>query len=533
MDDQTPGAPKRIPALHEEATKTENASALDAESLEAKLERLKLLEAKAKLREGLPHLHGWKWYKWAREFFESREKTTLLVAGNQLSKSSSQIRKCIDWATDKEKWPLLWRTVPRSFVYMYPSLEVALNEFEQKWVPEFMPKNEFKTHPVYGWEFDKKRMMIRFFSGVSVFFKSYEQDKKNLQTLTAHAVFVDEEMPVELYDEIMFRLAAVDGYFSMVFTATLGQDFWRRAMERVGESDEALPQAKKIHASAYDCLEYEDGTKSHWTIERIERLKQNCKSHNEVLKRIFGRFVVDEGLKYPTFDASRHRSKKSPIPPTWEVYAGIDIGSGGDQNHPAAIVFIAVNPEHTRARVFAAWRGDNQVTTAGDVLIKYIEMRQALGVKVTRAFYDWAAKDFAILAARISEPFEMAEKNHEIGEGTLNTLFKNDALTLDSDDLEIDKLAVELSSLRQDVDKRRAKDDLTDATRYGASRIPFDWVKITGSGPEERTVDIPVGGVDELARLGKIPADELDRHYGNLSDDTLRELAEVDASYFH
>lgn len=419
--------------------------------------------------------------------------------------SSSQIRKCIHWATDKELWPLLWRSRPRVFIYMYPSLDVALNEFETKWVPEFMPAGEFEKDAKYGWTFDKKRMVIQFNSGVMVMFKSYEQDKKNLQTVTAHAVFVDEEIPVEIYDEIMFRIAATDGYFSMVFTATLGQDFWRRAMERQGFDDEVLPQAHKIQVSAYDCLTYEDGTASFWTEERIERLIAQCKSQNEVLKRIHGRFVVDEGLKYAGYDRDRNRTPATPIPDGWLHYAAVDIGSGG-KGHPAAIAFIAVRPDMRYGRIYKAWRGVGVDTKSSDILTKFLQMRGA--TKFQRQAYDYAGKDFFLSASRIGKPFEPAAKSHEMGEQTLNALFKNGMLTIDEGDPELDKLEIELLTVVHNKDKRKLKDDLCDATRYCVMLIAWDWSAIGEHAHREIQKEGPTGGVDELLRSGRLSEDE-------------------------
>ena len=76
----------------------------------AKQRELELLKKKLKLKDELPHLYGFPWYAWAKEYFMSRNPMCFLTAGNQLSKSSSQIRKCVDWATDKKKWKSLWPT---------------------------------------------------------------------------------------------------------------------------------------------------------------------------------------------------------------------------------------------------------------------------------------------------------------------------------------------------------------------------------------------------------------------------------------
>lgn len=777
--------------------------------VELKLAELRILEEKDRLRSGLPFLYAWKWYKWARKFYESTNKVCLLTAGNQLSKSSSQIRKCINWATNKPLWQILWpKRTPRIFWWLYPSLDVAEIEFEKKWVPEFMPGASYKDDPVYGWTFNKKKMQIDFNSGVTVYFKSYEQSVTNLQTATVDAVFCfeknamvqtdqgekriadiqvgdmvwtkerelkpvqalkrrsartirrllsngryvdatpdhkfwtqggwvefseltqrqyletntlwanwekakkstlkatditdihnqkivvidifktiqerwkdfyisecgkstmapfqkvmsftiltriletirlitwpvcrrlsiqaiikkncgkqahivkgerknarsvlkrilldlqkstlirhvvrnvgnffteqlslakiavshllglpagrsnvfaltgalergerpvycltvkenhnffvsgtcvsncDEELPQSLYDEIIIRTFASDGYFNMVFTATLGQEFWRRAMECQGTADETLVGAEKIQVSAYDCLEYEDGSPSPWTVERIQRMERTCKSHNEVLKRIYGRFVRDDGLKYPTYDSVQHRADATDIPENWLVYCGVDGGSGGENGHPAAICFVACNPEHTRARVFKAWRGDKIVTTATDVMTKYLNMRAEIRRPVTRAFYDWGYVDFGTIATRIEEPFERANKSHDLGEQTINSLFKNHALSIDRGDAELDKLSLELASIPAEGDKRKMKDDLADAMRYALTLVAFDWHKITG-GKEAESRALPTGGVDELLRNKQLSEKDLP---GYIDPDSVEaEMQEWD-SYLH
>jgi phage terminase large subunit-like protein len=325
------------------------------EALALKREVIAIKEKQVRLREGLPFLYGWKWYIWARDFFESTNKLNFLCAANQISKSSTQIRKCIDWATDQRKWPRLWPSRrPVQFWYLYPTSNQANIEFLTKWV-EFLPKGEFKEDPVYGWQMEKKQgnvYAIHFNSGVHVFFKTYAQDEQALQTGTCDAIFCDEELPVDLYDELIFRISASDGYFHMVFTATLGQEFWRLVMEPGAKEDEKLPEAAKWVVSMYDCQEYEDGSLSHWTDEKIQQVKNRCKTANEILKRVYGKFIMDDnGRKYESFDIKRHMKQPHPLPETWMTYAGIDIGGGG-KTHPGAIVFLKVSPRLSpRARL--------------------------------------------------------------------------------------------------------------------------------------------------------------------------------------
>jgi hypothetical protein len=442
-----------------------------------KKKELDLLKRQERIHFGLPHLYGYKWYRWARAFFENRHKVALLTSGNQLSKSSTMIRKAINWATDKSVWKTLWpnHEKPILFWYLYPTLQVATTEFETKWLPEFMPRDEFKDDPNYGWKsyYDKQGYIkeIVFNSGVTLQFKAYSMQAVNLQTATVFARFVDEEMPMHLYDEVMFRLHGTEGYFNSVFTATLGQEFWRCAMEEIGGELETLKDAYKVQVSAYDCMYYEDGSPGPWTEGRIEAAKRKCKSEAEIQKRIYGRFVLDSGVKYETFVPSKHFVKPFAIPENFAIYAGVDIGSGG-KNHPSAISFVAVAPNMRAGFIFKGWRGDGVVTTADDVLTKYKEMAEGHAVVLRQA--DPRATDFHTIASRSGIPFTKAESKHEIGEGVISTLLKNEMLFI-FDDPELRKLGVEFGTLRHETPKSVAKDDFIDSVRYIVPAIPWDW----------------------------------------------------------
>lgn len=411
------------------------------------------------------------------------------------------IRKCINWATNQELWPLLWRAKPTQFWYLYPSKEVATIEFETKWVPEFLPRGEFKFDPEYGWKEtykDRYIQAIKFNSGVPVYFKTYEQDVQNLQTGTVYAIFADEELPEHLFPELQARISAasVDGYYHAAFTATLGQDIWRRTLEPETKEEEFLPGAFKRQISLYDCLKYEDGSDSPWTLEKIEKRKAECGTDAEVQRRIYGKFVLSSGRKYPSFSVKNNMSPSHPLPKGWLTYSGVDIGSGGE-NHPAAIVFVAVNSEFTKGRVFRAWRGDGIVTDAKDILAKHTELKTfpVEPGKAPKFFtmmqqtYDWAAKDFHTISSRAGESFVKADKDREKGQQILNTLFKNKMLSIQEGDPELQKLVTELTSLLERTPKTQAKDDLIDALRYAVSSIPWDWTAATGDlfeKPEEK-----------------------------------------------
>jgi phage terminase large subunit-like protein len=456
---------------------------------------------KTRLKEGLPFLHKDKEYKWEQTYMASVAKEQFVNAANQLGKSSRHIKKLTTWATHRSLWPKLWPglapgEVPNQFWYLYPNKDTTDVEFDLKW-KLYLPKNEFKNHteaeyenlsipeerklslPVYGWEEKRANKHVHsceFKSGVTTFFKTYNQAVEDLQTGTCYAIFFDEELPVELLAELQMRLNATDGYLCGVFTPTLAQEYWRRTMQPDDKKEELHRDAFKLQVSLYDCQTYADGTPSKWSTERIKKIEAKCPTDADIQIRVHGKFAISsENKMVPAFNRVRNMVPGHVLPRFWSRYVGVDPGGGGD-GHPASIIFLAVSPDTLQARVYKAWRGDEQITTSGDVYDKYEELRN--DYQIERKVYDFAAKDFGTIANGKGAGFEMANKSRDAGFGTLNTLLKLGVLKLYEDDDEINKLATEMETLKKSTRKIDALDDLVDALRYAVMAVPWDWVLI-------------------------------------------------------
>lgn len=448
-----------------------------------------LLERKLYIRDNVPFLPdaGHKLYQWQHDFIESTNKVNLLTAANQVGKSSSGIIKCLRWAYTPELWPSLWKRRPTLFWYFYPTLDNATLEFETKWLPTYMPKECMKNDPRYGYrvEYDKDRKIkyIMTATGIMILFRSYEIQPKNIQAATVFAVFADEECPISHYPEINARLMSTDGYYHNIFTATLGQEYLRRAMEERNTDNETFKVAFKKQVSLYECLTYKDGSPSTvWTKKRIEEEIAKCSSKEEVDRRILGKFVKTAGLRYSSFSFNKNVKEAHPIPKSWLIYAGIDYGSGGDRNHPSAIVFVGVSPDYLNARVFKCWRGDGIKTTQGDVIEKYIELSQ--GMDVIEASYDYSAADMDVLAARHGVMLKKANKDRSYGIPLVNTLFSNGQLIIYRGD-ENDKLIAECQTVADSQNGKAHGDDLSDGLRYAVAAIPFQLKNIENTENEQ------------------------------------------------
>lgn len=476
-----------------------------------KLTKLQALEDEKKRREMLPHLYLHPRYKFQQEFEEEIEKKyQVITAANQLGKSSTAIQRLIKIATEPETWPKYWPDAhkagikPAQWWYLYPSIDVASVEFREKWEP-LLPRHD-EEHPQYGWKTIKSGTKIRelsFNTGINIYFKSYEQSVQNLQSGSCYLLVCDEELPTNLLPELQMRTNATRGYMWFVFTATLGQEFWKNVVE---ERTRWKKEARVWQVSLYDCQKYADGTKSKWTTKVIKETIAKCTSEAEAQRRVFGRFVRTEGLAFPTFSRDRHLMPYRRIPKDWLVVAGVDYGSGiggatgdgRDRGHPSSIAFVAVNPQKTQAVVMRSWRGDGVQTTCQDVVNRYRDMAATVP-SVDYIYYDFSAKDLYTFAMQVGLPFMPADKSRTTGVDLINVLLKNNRLvflhpaigdasveqTIDGvpdDMLEGLKLASEMESLSATAHKTMAKDDLCDALRYCLNGVGFDWATITTHG---------------------------------------------------
>jgi hypothetical protein len=466
---------------------------LQEELVQAKLAKLEALEHEIELRRRLPHRYSMKFFPWQREWFDCREKVQVLTAANQVGKSLCMMRKTIECAINQELWmQMLPESGERSKTlwYLYPTREMAMAEFNDKWRPMLPPKDD----PEYGWTLikpDKASPIVTFdHIGSSIHFKTYSQGATYLQAGSVGFLAADEELPEELIPELQSRVAATNGYMVFGFTATLGQQIWKSIVEE----RTMWPDAWVRQISLYDCLEYEDGSPTMWTHERIKARIDQCTTKAEVQRRVFGKFVKDEGLRFPQFDREIHLAPEHPVPKDWEVWSGVDYGSGGERGHPASIVFTAVSPDYRQARVIRSWRGDKIATTAEDIIDTWEEMKSTIHNRVVATYYDYAAADLGMIAERRGLPWMRADKSRDSGNSVLAALLKSKAIkfyiphegsVVPSIYLEGFKLAQELESLGQKVDKVRDKDDLCDAARYSIVKIPF----AIRSGAESYTLD--------------------------------------------
>lgn len=458
----------------------------------------------------LPHKYLHKHYAWQEKFRHSWNPMCILCAANQIGKSSVLIQKAIDRCTEYSVngvWQKYYKSFPKTRWYFYPTKDLCDAEFEDKW-RKYMPDAEDNEDDmVYGWKKVMKNgdlHAIRWNTGANLYFKSYEQRQKRVQSQTVADIFADEEMPEEMYAELKSRTNAIRGTFNTVFTATQGLQLWNKALEQRGTKEETFKDALKMNVSLYDCLNYSDGSPSSvYDLAYVKKLEAQYPDPRERATRVHGRHFVTGNLLFPAFSSKNiidyipedwgkdGNGNPIPNPEKFIVFSGTDGGSGGKkENSCSAHVMIAVHKSKKLAFCYRAWRGDHQRTTVIDTVNEWEKIcYHPLTKNMFRgAVYDPAYPDFNdIIKRRFKDEnrpmnFKImgAAKDRKGNAEKVNALLKSKCILFiipeEDKNSDMHKIIGEFNTVTEQTKKlKNQRDDLTDALKYVINHIDFDW----------------------------------------------------------
>ena len=460
------------------------------------------LEGADLTQHDLPHFFYKKLYQWSYDFILTKNRRSFVCGANQISKTSTMIRKNIFLATSPHLWSEYFNRDPQLFWYFYPDRKVLNEEWGTKWM-EWMPRVP-KNHPYYeyfGWEKiieEQKFVGILFRTGVRLSFRFYSMKVDSVQSSSVDMISGDEEIPVPFVEEMEARMFATEGILNSGFTATKGQEYWHDVIEKQGMLKERFPDAFKRVVSAFDCLKYIDGSAGEvWNEEKIykkiaEYTRDGEVDENMILRRIMGRFVQTTGLAFESYKREKVSIPKLMLSRSFDYYLIVDPGSGGRTGHPTGILFLAVDNVKNIMYVVSAWRGDGILTTSNTIVTQMLTMSGTYSV--TALIYDGAAADFLLTAQQEVQDMAIlaANKKRDNGFARVNSYLEAGAICIPEespvgapwwDKDEIEKLHLEFKITRRLETATGAKkgtevDDLTDCVRYACMHIhiPLDLV---------------------------------------------------------
>ena len=169
----------------------------------------------------------------------------------------------------------------------------------------------------------------------------YTQDRKTWQGLTLHWIWLDEEMPEDLYQEAMARLTATKGRSILTFTPLLG---YTEVVARYMDPNKRGPTRTETVMTLHDV--------EHLTEQEIENKILEYPEH-ERPARIRGEPSAGEGAIFPVAD-ERVIVEPIPIPDWWPRIAGMDFG--WSDLHPFAAIQLAIDLESDVYYVISEFR---------------------------------------------------------------------------------------------------------------------------------------------------------------------------------
>jgi len=308
------------------------------------------------------------WYQPVPKQFEFHKLGTqfrerMLMAGNQLGKTLSAGMEVAMHLTGiyPDWWPGLrfnrethWWAAGVTGESTRDNPQRILMGRGRNWGSGTIPQSKFYTKPMMARgipdALDSVQVVHRS-GGVSTLkFKSYDQGREKWQGDTLDGIWFDEEPPEDIYVEGLTRLNRRKGHALVTFTPLLGMTEVVKRFYEPSQNDAGRKNRALVHMTLEDATFYSDDQK-----QEIE--SQYSPSMQRA--RVKGLPMFGEGLIYP-FAEEDIVCEPFSIPAYYRRLCGLDHGV----QHPAALVWVAYNPDTDTVYVYDTWKQSD--TTIGD-----------------------------------------------------------------------------------------------------------------------------------------------------------------------
>lgn len=489
--------------------------------------QLAVLNYEKRDKELNPHKY-FDFYSWQDEFINQTQHikqygvfpTRLyLTAANQVGKSFTLMAFAHKLCTDVEFRTWRWKdNQPRVIWYVLPTQDHINDFFQEKWEPEVLSRGAAKDSGPYAWKIIKKGRDIRGIhflnTNCKLMFITLAAKSSSMQGRSVGAIIFDEEPPVEKLGELEIRTASFNdpitgestAILAFAFTPTTAQEYFKKIFcfqdeeflskipsdirrkyfwdKQLGkyrtctpqqEKDEIFKKSKRVYkrrVSIFEASEFISGKPGRYNAARAREFIQSQPSYRDVMVRTFASFEKEDdgGRIYKYFKKELHIKHLPKFPQEFRdkkgLYtAGLDYGSGS--NHPGGVVITHIDQENNFIRVVKMWRGEKgKVTTANDIVDKYLEMSQ--GMRIDFPFYDHSCADLNTYHFRVTGSELLPAAKDKEGYGFIDALLKNNLLQIFSYSNEPygEWITTEFENNNHSTAKKDRLDELTDCVRY-------------------------------------------------------------------
>lgn len=290
----------------------------------------------SRIMQSNPLLYGLPPHQGQMKVHVATDKEVLLIAANRWGKSVCGMRETLMRATGLHPYKQIR---PHDVIWCGFKEYGFYNKVTKRLFNDWVPKN----HLIQFHDSEKWATFRRKDGGVcTVYFLSYEMGRESWQGGAVDFIWLDEELPFDIYKEASARLIDRRGDMLMTQTPVSGLGW---AYDEIYIPARAQQRNTLIVQGA---LATKDETKPykigeplvpHMDRDQIIRFAKIVKDPDERDIRIFGEFRGRSGGVYRVFDPTIHVIPPFEIPKYFEIWGGVDPGF-----HGFAATLFAMDP---------------------------------------------------------------------------------------------------------------------------------------------------------------------------------------------
>jgi phage terminase large subunit-like protein len=292
-------------------------------------------EEKARLMRADPLNHGFTPHPGQLEVHSSKSKEVLLVAANRFGKSVTGMREALWRATGTHPYK---KVRPHEVIWCGFVDYGFYNKVTKRLFREWCPKDSL----IAFHEAEKWAEIRRSDGGVcSIYFLSYEMGRESWQGGKVDFVWLDEELPEDIFREAYARVIDARGDLLLTQTPVSGLGWAYDEIylpARAGVRKTHIVQGALAERDPDREYEVGESLVPHLDREQIVRFASIIRNPDERAIRIFGEFRGRSGGVYQ-YKPEIHLVRGFKVPHHFEVWGGVDPGY-----HGFAAVLLAMDP---------------------------------------------------------------------------------------------------------------------------------------------------------------------------------------------
>lgn len=330
----------------------------------------------AKERERLlredPLNYGFKPHRGQLQVHKSDKDMTFLVAANRWGKSVTGIRETLWRAIGKHPHKkvrphnMIWC----GFVDFGFYLKVTKRLFDE-WVP--------KGHLIQFHESEKWAKIKRVDGGTcTIYFLSYESGRATWQGAGVDFIWLDEELPQDIYQEALARVVDRRGQMLLTQTPVSGLNWAYEEIylpAQTGAKDIQVVQGALAERDENAPYHVGRSLVPHLSRDQIVRLAKATRDPDERAIRVFGEFRGRTGGVYKQFKPEIHVIPAFEVPSYYAIWGGVDPGyhgfaAVGFAQDPTGRTYVPLEyysqQESHSTRITALWAKIQEIYPLGD-----------------------------------------------------------------------------------------------------------------------------------------------------------------------